>query len=179
MTRFLLIERRKASRPVLLALLALLTLTGCEPQQPQALPDQMIGEWRTGEPRFQGRFMKLETGQITFGLGGIAPDRVEHIEKVSAASNKNPFEYTIRLKTVDGATDSIVLQFSPQNGGELRLKSQPKIVWSLKSQPARTLPKVVPGESSQHAVQPPTIVLGEHRTIYKIDCTRPHVCRSY
>ncbi len=178
-------ERTWLSRPTLLLLSLLLLLAGCDWRGPQTLPGQMVGEWRTDEPRYHGRFLRLETDRITFGLGGVAPDKVEPIERVSMAPRDNPTDYTIRLKAGDGTDDSIVLQFTPQNGGELRLKSQPKVVWKRKSGPAKTLPRETPQrETSQHETPqrdtpPPDGIYGEHMTVYKIDCLRPEVCRSY
>ena len=174
-----------ALRPTLLLLPLLLLLTGCDWRGPQTLPGQMVGEWRTDEPRYHGRFIRLETDRITFGLGGVAPDTAEHIEKVKMAPSDNPTDYTIRLKAGDGTPDSIVLQFTRQNGGELRLKSQPMVVWKRKNEPDRTLPKETPQpETSQRKTPrretPPTgRIYGEHMTVYKIDCLRPKICRSY
>src|ERR1017187_5131159 len=140
-----------ALRPTLLLFPLLLLLTGCDWRGPQTLPGQMVGEWRTDEPRYHGRFIKLETDRITFGLGGGAPDKTEHVERVRMAPSDNPRDYTIRLKEGDGTPDSIVLQFTAQNGGELRLKSQPKIIWKRKREPARSQPKGAPqAEPSQH-----------------------------
>jgi hypothetical protein len=138
------------------------------------LPGQVVGEWNTDDARYQGRFLRLETDRITFGLGGVAPDNSEHIERVSMAPTNNPTDYVIRLRAGDGTPDSIVLQFTPDNGGELRIKNQPKVVWKRKNEPSRTLPGNVPQR----------VILRsdgtyEHQTIYKIDCLRPDVCRSY
>ena len=169
-----------ASRPRLLLLPLLLLLAGCDWRGPQVLPGQMVGEWRTDELRYHGRFLRLETDRITFGLGGMAPDKAEHIERVKMAPGNNVTEYTIRLKAVDGTPDLIVLQFNPQNG-ELRLKNQPKMVWKRWTEPARTAPKATPpadrvsGERSKGA-PPADYISGEHKTIYLIDCVRPKVC---
>ncbi len=106
---------------VALLLLLLLLLSGCDWRGPQTLPGQMVGEWKTDEPRYRGRFIRIEADRITFGLGGLAPDKAEHVERVRMAStNDDATDYTIRLREVDGAPDSIVLQFTSQNGGELR-----------------------------------------------------------
>lgn len=178
-------EPVSAARKALLLLPLLLLLAGCDWWGTQTLPGQMVGEWRTDEPRYHGRFIRLETDRVTFGLGGVGPDKAEHVERVNVAPRDNPTDYTIRLTAGDGTPDSIVLQFTPQNGGELRLKNQPKIVWKRKSEPARTLPKQTPHpetpqhKTSQRETPPPDRVYGEHMTIYKIDCLKPEVCRSY
>jgi hypothetical protein len=110
--------------------------------------------------------MRLETERITFGLGGAAPNKTEHIERVRMAPRDNPTDYTIRLTERDGTADLIVLQFTPQNGGELRLKTQPKIIWKRKSEPARgakEAPKVETSPPAQDGVY------REHVTIYLIE----------
>lgn len=163
------------SRQTLLLLLLLLLLAGCDWRRPQTLPGQVVGEWRTDEPRYKGRFIRLETDQITFGLGGVAPDKSEHIERVRMAPTGKSTDYVIGMRAEDGTPDSIALQFTPENGGELRMKNQLKVVWRRKNQSTKTLP----GETPQHKTVPPDGTYVEHRTIYKIDCIRPKVCRSY
>jgi hypothetical protein len=158
----------------LLPLLLLLLLAGCASRGPQTLPGQIIGEWKTDAARYNGRFLRLETDRITFGLGGVAPDRSEHIEGVSMAPAGNPTDYVIRWRAADGTTDSIVLQFTPENSGELRMKNQSNVVWRRKSEPIRT----PPGDAPQRVILRSDGTV-EHRTMYRIDCLRPGVCRSY
>ncbi len=160
---------------MLLVSFVLLLLAGCNWRDPQTLPEQLLGEWKTDDARYQGRFLKVETDQITFGLGGAAPNELEHIERVHMEPANNPTDYLIKLKKLDGAPDSVVLRFSPENGGELRLKNQPHVVWSrnknpIQAQPARAL---LP------AALPLGVLLGEPKTIYTIECIRPKVCHSY
>jgi hypothetical protein len=167
-------ELGAAARRTLLLTLILL-LAGCDGRELKALPGEMVGEWKTDESRYHGRLMRLETDRITFGLGGIGPDKTELIEKISIANPDNPTDYAIRLKSEDGTPDAIVLQFTADNGGELRLKNQPKVVWKRKNEPSRTppsealKPEALPRESTQT----------DHKTIYKIDCLRTKLCRSY
>src|SRR5437016_7882758 len=105
------------SRQALLLMPLLLLLVGCAWRDPKTLPGQMVGEWRTDEPRYNGRFLRLEADRITFGLGGVAPDKAEHVERVRMTPRDNPTEYTVHLTSTDGTTDSIALQFTTQNGG--------------------------------------------------------------
>src|SRR5579863_8795319 len=120
----------RPSPRMLLVSLLLLLLAGCDWRDPRTLPGQVLGEWKTDDARYQGRFLKVETDQITFGLGGAAPNELEHIESVHMEPANNPTDYLIRLKRLSGASDSVVLRFTPENGGEIRLKNQPKVVWS-------------------------------------------------
>lgn len=180
-------ERRRAWRSTLLLLLPLLLwLAGCD-QGTLTLPRQMAGTWRTNEAKYQGRFMKLDGDRITFGMGGTAPDKTELVERVSMTPRDHPTDYTVKLKMADGTPDAIVLQFSEQSGGELRLKSQPKIVWSRTIQPVKKQVAEAPAPAPESAPLPmPKVetitrerIYGEHMTIYKIDCLKPNVCKSY
>jgi len=144
--------------------------------------------------------MKLDGDRITFGMGGTAPDRTELVERVKMTPQDHPTDYEVKLKMPDGSPDQIILQFSDQFGGELRLKSQPKIVWSRtvlpgKNQvagtpaaapaPAAAAPSAAPAPGSAPLPGPKVQTLtreqiyGEHMTIYKIDCLKPNTCKSY
>ena len=179
-------ERRRAWRStLLLSLPLLLWLTGCD-QGSETLPQQTAGVWRTNEPKYEGRFMKLDGDRITFGMGGTAPDKTEMVERVNMTPRDNPTDLTVKLKAPDGTPDSIVLQYSENYGGELRLKSQPKIVWSRKIQPVKkevaesTAPEpAAPLPLPKHETITRERIYGEHMTIYKIDCLKPNVCKSY
>lgn len=181
-------ERRRAWQSTLLLLLSLsLWLTGCDQGTP-TLPRQMAGTWRTDEAKYQGRFMKLDGDRITFGMGGTAPDKIELVERVNMTPRDNPTDYTVKLKMPDGSPDSIVLQFSEKFGGELRLKSQPKIVWSRTIQPVKKQVAEAPAPAPaapaalglpKHETITRERIYGEHMTIYKIDCLKPDVCKSF
>lgn len=168
-------KMRRVSWRKLLLLIPLLFFMGCDWGQPQILPTEITGVWKTDEPRYRGRFIKLEPDQVTFGLGGIAPDKSEHIEKLKIASIDNAIDYSIRLRAADGTPDSIFLRFTPRDGGELGMKNQPQVIWRRKATVAATSPaQITRGETLSHSGLP-----REHKTIYKIDCIRPQTCRSY
>ena len=178
-------KRRKAWRSTLLLWLPLLLwLAGCDQGTP-TLPRQMAGTWRTNEAKYDGRFMKLDGDRITFGMGGTGPDKTELVERVTMTPRDHPTDYTVNLKMPDGSSDSIVLQYSEQFGGELRMKSQPKIVWSRSIQPVKKQVADAPAPETAPLPMPKveTItrerIYGDHMTIYRIDCIKPNVCKSY
>ncbi len=162
----------------------MLMLAGCSKPPVQTLPSHILGDWQTDDARYRGRGLKLDANRVTFGLGGIAPDKPEQIENVTMTPPDNPTDFVIHLRTADGAPDSIALQFTPANGGEMRIKSQSKMVWKRKNDFSRPLP--APSEPGKpvptvklHPVVVRTDGTQEHQTIYKIDCLRPGVCASY
>src|SRR3974390_281158 len=133
-----------------LMLMALsLSLAACAGQRLTALPPQLLGEWRTGEGRYQGRFMRVETDRITFGMGGAGPDKLERIQDVRAFKADSGQEFRINLVAADGSPDPLILDFSKANGGELHLKSQPQIIWTTgKPSPHAAAPAVAPTTSA-------------------------------
>jgi hypothetical protein len=190
-----LLERPGTRQILCLLLLSLLAAaTGCNRLELRAVPAQMVGEWRTDQPRYQGRFIRLESNRVTFGLAGLAPDKAEMVEKIIATPKDNPTDYNVQLKAQDGTDDSIILQFAPENGGELRLKNQPRMVWTRKIEPVK-IPEPPKSAPKKDRKQPSHVadsqaellelapasdrVYPDHVTIYKIDCIRPNVCRSH
>jgi hypothetical protein len=120
-------------------------------------------------------------------LGAGFRTTLNFIENVRSTSGDNPNDYTVRLRARDDSTESIVLRFSSQNGGELRLNSQSKVVWE------RNMAGTTPGARTPGGTQVETSrknvpqqegravdrIYGEHVTIYKIDCVRVKNCHSY
>jgi hypothetical protein len=164
------------------ALLMLLAscLAGCAGQPLTALPPQLVGEWRTAEGRYQGRFMRVETDRITFGMGGAGPDKLERVQNVRVFKADSGQEFRINLVAADGSPDPLVLDFSKANGGELHLKSQPNIVWTTGKLSPHAAPAAPPSTSQPpqtHALTP--LTGNDHKTIYRIDCLQPNVCKSY
>jgi len=191
MSRFSISNGRRSGMRTLALLVSplLLWLTGCNSDPVvQTLPRQMTGTYRTEEGKYQGRFMKLDGDKITFGLGGAGPDRTEIVQSVTMTPSDKPTDFTVKLKTAEGNPDSIILQFSEQTG-ELKLKSQPKIIWSRRVVPGRTQVAQTPGTAAAPGTAPlpapkvgnltPQQIYGEHMTIYKIDCLKPNACKSY
>jgi hypothetical protein len=161
--------------PETLFFLGLLLLVGCQEPPLHTLPEQLFGEWHTDEARYNGRSMKFEGERVTFGLGGVASDRREGIEAVRVTTTPDGAEYRIALRTDDGSADSLQLKFTGKNGGELRLASQPNVVWTHGKFPIRPPARPAPLQPANEY----TYVGSDHKTIYKIDCLRPNTCRSY
>jgi len=156
-------------RKKLLLFLPLALAAGCNGGGPQTLPAQIVGVWKTDDARYHGRFLKLESDQITFGLGGIAPNQLEQIETVKMVPSDKATDYVIGLRAQDGTSDSVTLRFVPENGGELGIRNQAKVVWRRRSFPGATPPETPLRDGWPN----------EHKTVYKIDCLWPSLCRSY
>jgi len=166
--------------PRFFLLVFLVWLTGCAGRRLTALPQQFLGEWRTAEARYAGRSIKMDANRITFGMGGAGPDVMERVESVRVVKGTESEEYRINLLAPDGSRDALFLGFTQENGGELHLKNQPKIVWRAvkASSRAPVAAPQSPGTPQSPSLMPP-LTETEHMTIYKIDCVHQHVCKSY
>lgn len=93
--------------------------------------DDLMGVWKTSEPRYADRFIKIGKDTITFGTGG------ENFESYSIKKiymKKVPIEnsilYTIHYKNREGVWNKFAFYYSPVNGGVIRLKNQKQMVWT-------------------------------------------------
>lgn len=176
------IFRHPADSLSMLVIPLLIGLAACTSQRLSTLPAQLSGEWRTADARYQGRSMNVATDHITFGMGGIAPDRLERVEGVQLVNSDKAQEYRITLRTSESSPDTLILEFTQDNGGELHIKSQPGIVWR-RNLKAVSAPTVVGPQTPE--AQPEPVILSspllmhEHKIIYKVDCVRPKICKSY
>lgn len=170
-------SRNLAPSLTLILVPLVMCFSACTGQQLTAVPAQLLGEWKTADLRYQGRSMNLAADHITFGMGGVAPDRLERVEAVRLVSASYAQEYKITLRTPDNSADTLILDFDQENGGMLRIKSQPEIHWTKMK---ASSPSVAPPHMPQSPRMPDaSAILNEHKTIYKIDCIHRNVCKSY
>lgn len=92
-------------------------------------------------------------------IGGIEPVRPQRVEKVEMDSESGQTLYTVHLRNEDNTTDSLVFQFNPEGGGELRIRNQQSVVWRR--------------QKTNQVSAPPRQKIDLGRIIYKIDCLRP------
>ena len=177
-------SRKLASRLAGLLFVPLLAwllfgLTACTGQRLTALPPELLGTWKTSDTRYQGRFMNMAADQITFGMDTAGPDKLERVDSLRVLEAEGGQEYRIALRTTDGSPDLLTVEFNSDNGGELHLKSQPRIIWRTAKLPsARPLPDLHSHDVLQDPMVP-TLIFKDHKIIYKIDCVRPGICKSY
>jgi hypothetical protein len=100
---------------------------GCAPQEPSEVPEKLVGVWITDDPRYEGRFLKLEPRKIHFGLGGdqATENPIIDVEELPGEGNTI---YRIKYLSPEGLEYSQSLYYDPSNE-EIRYKSRPSVVW--------------------------------------------------
>lgn len=115
---------------------ALLACAGCSRNTQSMLPRQLTGLWTTDSPRYQGRFLELYQTFVIIGTGPGQPVSVQMIDKVKTESMGDGTVLTIYSTDLNGTQYELGLQFSPANGGELRLRNQSH-VWKREAARSR------------------------------------------
>jgi hypothetical protein len=94
-------------------------------------PDDLIGVWKTSDPKYEDRFFEVDRSTITFGKGGGDSDTHSitsiEIEKGDEARGNL---YTIAYKDKEGQKFTFLIYYNPANQGTIRFKNQDQIEWT-------------------------------------------------
>lgn len=103
--------------------LAVSFFLGC--QQGGTVPPQLIGMWKTDEPKYADRYVEFTEELLIFGTGGGAAT-LNQIEKVDKDNEGFGTAYTVHYKDSEGGKWSLSLVYYPK--GTIELKNR-KGVW--------------------------------------------------
>lgn len=119
------------SRRTFLALVFLVTIFGCQSGSENAIPDVLLGVWKTSEPKYADRFFELKKDEIIFGIGGDEANtyRVASVEKTH---DEEGLLYNIFYLNPEGQQYTFSIYFDPRNQGVIRFKNQKQFIWMRK-----------------------------------------------
>ena len=109
-------------------------VAGCEQDaELEVLPTELVGTWRTEDPRYATRFFEIKDDQVLFQTGeGVIDFTVHSIRRVTAVSDEIGLLYTLEYN-VDGEEQTFgfyydapsgVVTFRNQRGMEWRRVAQ-------------------------------------------------------
>lgn len=108
----------------LLPILILLILSpACRMLSPK-VPPELIGTWRSADPRYQDKFMTFDSGYVTLGLGEDHTPGVGRVTSIASSVEAGVSTYVIESRDQEDHLDKITVHYSPLRGGELRLSNQ-------------------------------------------------------
>ena len=112
---------------VLVPVVLLTVLVGCQNQDHPPVPDDLVGMWKTSAKEYSDRFFKLSKDSISFGIGD-GNTELYVIKKIKKTYEKGLILYTLYYEDSDG--DSYELSFYyDQTEGVIRLKNQKEMAW--------------------------------------------------
>ena len=94
-------------------------------------PEDLIGVWKTSDPKYEDRFLEIDRSTITFGKGGGDSDThpITSIEVEKGPEAKGNL-YTIAYKDKEGQKFNFLIYYDPANQGTIRFKNQDQIEWT-------------------------------------------------
>jgi hypothetical protein len=122
---------------VLLALLALVLYTSLAPERAGEIPDEILGSWRTTDPRYAETV--LDIGKTTLVFGTADSGSTSHtIERVEQEDLDLAQLYTVHYRD-EGGLNELSFFYIPIDN-VIRFKNQRSLTWKRDSVPAEDGP---------------------------------------
>lgn len=95
--------------------------------QPPAIPNELVGTWRTSDPSYADRSFEIGITIIDFGTGEGAVT-TGFIQKVEVSSEGSRTLYTISY-VEDGRKEQCAFYYKPGKEKTIYFKNQPSVSW--------------------------------------------------
>jgi hypothetical protein len=108
--------------------LASFLLAGCERQEDPKVPVELIGVWKTNDPRYRDLFLEITERAVIFSTteGGLETCWISKIE----SSNQGKTSAHVIHGARSGQHLKFQLYYEASAGGRLRFKNQLQMAWS-------------------------------------------------
>jgi hypothetical protein len=92
------------------------------------VPEQLVGEWHTEDPNYDGRSFEINLVSISFGTGEgkVTTGFINNIKEVREGVR---VLYTISY-TQDGVASEVSFYYDVAKGEVIRFKNQQTVVWT-------------------------------------------------
>ena len=115
---------------VLLIAVAILVVSfGCRSERTRTVPDELVGVWKTSEPKYADRFLELTRTSIAFGAGEGKAD-VRPVAGVEIVRQDGKILYTLSYADPEGHESTFSFYYDPARAGVSRLKNQQSFEWT-------------------------------------------------
>jgi hypothetical protein len=113
---------------VVLSILLIAFTHGCG--RIAAVPDELVGTWKTTDLKYKDTFFELTKEKIIFRTlkGDLNASTIKRI-KVKKVPDTEETLYRIIYVDLEGMEAQFSIYFNPRNSGEIRLQNQPEITW--------------------------------------------------
>ncbi len=111
----------------------LMVLSACQCWRRAAVPEDLIGVWRTTAPAYADRFFEIKTDEVIFGTGEEKFDTYPITKiKIEKDNKEQGTLYIICYKNIEGQEYKFSFYYDPANQGMIRFKNQQEMVWTKK-----------------------------------------------
>ncbi len=111
--------------------LAVFAASGCG--EKGTIPNELIGEWQTSEPKYEGCYFEVTELTVAFKPkdAEIYSNIITNIKR-EEDPNEEHILYTIFYKDESGKIYQLSINYYPEENGVIRFKNQTEIVWIRK-----------------------------------------------
>jgi len=102
-----------------------------EASREQRIPQELLGVWTTGHPKYQGLSFEITDSAITLETAD-GDSHTYDISEVEMAGEGQPLSYSF-FGTRDGVRQQFFFFYTTNGGGEIRFKNQIEVVWKKAS----------------------------------------------
>jgi len=124
-------SKKMKCKPIIAALAICAVLLACESKGPTSIPPEMLGVWKTSEPKYEGCFFELAKDEISFSnkayLASFVIHKISKIEITTPRAEK--LLCTVYYKGSEGQEYEFSFYYDPSDGGSIRFKNQTTIKW--------------------------------------------------
>ena len=107
----------------------LMLLLGCQSRKPTAVPDELVGVWKTLNAQYADRSFEITQTSIIFSTGDGQIDFYP-IAAAEQAREGEALLYTILYLNEARQEYRFTFYFEPSNGGVIRWKNKRDIEWA-------------------------------------------------
>lgn len=105
-------------------------LFGCQSHETTALPDEILGVWKTCAPKYKQCFFEITKDSITFlNRDSLKGPDINSIVKIEITKKEKQILYTIHYKKMKGEEYKFPFYYDMSEGGTIRFKNQKEIEW--------------------------------------------------
>jgi len=116
---------------VFIIIMYLIVLFTCQCGRKAAVPEDLIGVWRTAAPTYADRFFEIKAEEVIFGTGEGKFDTYPITKiKIERDPKEQGTLYIICYKNIEGQEYKFSFYHDPANQGAIRFKNQKEMVWT-------------------------------------------------
>ncbi len=115
---------RTAVLVVLASWIAFSVISGCS--QNDALPEYLVGTWKTSAPKYADRYLKLSEDFVTFGVGERREESY-YIQEIGTEQDGDGLLCTIHYENPEKEDLTLMFVYHPNDGGTIKLKNSDDI----------------------------------------------------
>jgi hypothetical protein len=107
---------------------AVMFVFGIDSHREDPIPNQLWGYWTTDAAGYENRYLELDDHYILIGVNEEDLPDLQRVSKVDCLSLGESLSCTIYSSSSE-ANLQMTLDYSPAQGGQVRIKNQRHIVW--------------------------------------------------